>query len=58
MSLLKSLGVIEVVGHVGCGRGLNKEEKNLKGLSLAPLNAYLRIFVFILLLFSNRSVNN
>lgn len=36
MSALQSLDAIEVVG----GRGLDKEVKNQKGLSLAPFGAY------------------
>lgn len=39
MSVLRSLDVIEVGGGRGSGRGLDKEVKNLKGLSLALLNA-------------------
>ena len=39
MSILRSLDVIEVVSGRGSGRGLDKEVKNLNGLSLALFNA-------------------
>lgn len=50
MSALQSLDVIEVVG----GRGLDKEVKNQKGLSLSPFSAYLLNFCSYSLLFLNR----
>ena len=48
MSVLRSLDLIEVAGGRGSGRGLDKEVKHLKGLSLALFNAYLRVFALIL----------
>lgn len=53
MSILRSLDVTEVVGGRGSGRGLDKEVKNLNGLTQALFNAYLRVFALILL-FLNR----
>lgn len=50
MSALQSLDAIEVVG----GRGLDKEVKNQKGLSLAPFSACLQNFCSSSLLFINR----
>ena len=54
MSVLRSLDLIEVAGGRGSGRGLDKEVKHLKGLSLALFNAYLRVLLLFSLLFLNK----